>query len=219
MDVGCGDGSITNEFVNDNEVTGVDLSPVALEHLDKRVKKVLASADKLPFEDGGFDLVFSSELIEHLDDTGLARTLGEFRRLARKHILISVPNNEKLRKRFARCGACGREFHVYSHLQSFNRGKLQKLLPGWRLVDSRICGHPDTPSLNLVSWLRSRIAGNYFNLPEMICPYCGRGLSLAQLAGIRSAIDFSLRAAQKVVLLMLGKQAEPDWLLVLFSKE
>lgn len=218
LDVGCGDGSITNVLANNHSVTGVDLSPVGLKQIDMRVRTVLASADALPFPDRGFDLVFSSELLEHLDSASLYRAIREFGRLARRYILISVPNKEKLQKRFARCGNCRQEFHIYGHAHSFSLSKLRQLLPGWKLIDSQVCGYPDAPSLNAVGWLRNRIAGSYFYVEAAICPYCGAELVRRQPARIKAVADFLLRGVQKVILVVTLARAKPDWLLALFSR-
>ena len=64
VDVGCGDGYLTHKLAERWDVTGVDRSPVALQRL--RCRAVQASADELPFEDRSFDMLFSSQMLEHL---------------------------------------------------------------------------------------------------------------------------------------------------------
>ena len=61
VDVGCGNGAITNVIGKQYDITGVDRSKEALKHL--KTKTVLASADNIPLPSASFDLVFSSELL------------------------------------------------------------------------------------------------------------------------------------------------------------
>jgi 23S rRNA (guanine745-N1)-methyltransferase len=58
LDVGCGNGYITNELGGRYTVVGVDISTVALHHL--KVPGCLASAAQLPWADHAFDLVIAS---------------------------------------------------------------------------------------------------------------------------------------------------------------
>src|SRR5919109_2717274 len=64
VDVGCGDGAITNALGLQWAVTGVDSSRSALQHVT--TEAVLADARELPFPDASFDLAMSSQLLEHL---------------------------------------------------------------------------------------------------------------------------------------------------------
>ena len=56
LDVGCGNGVITNALGDKYNVTGVDRSTAALKSV--KTKKVQASADSIPIEDNSFDMVF-----------------------------------------------------------------------------------------------------------------------------------------------------------------
>ena len=56
LDVGCGDGAVTNPLVDDGvEVTGIDASEVALAHF--RGRQVAGDIEKLPFEDDSFEVI------------------------------------------------------------------------------------------------------------------------------------------------------------------
>lgn len=70
MDVGCGTGLNMKSLVGYGEVTGVDLSSVALEFCRTRghTRLVRAPIERLPFADNSFDLVTALDIIEHLDD-------------------------------------------------------------------------------------------------------------------------------------------------------
>jgi SAM-dependent methyltransferase len=74
LDVGCGVGMYTGQFLRYTpHVTGVELDlPAAVQARSRAPSIALAPAEALPFADGGFDVVFSHEVIEHVVDDRLA---------------------------------------------------------------------------------------------------------------------------------------------------
>ena len=84
LDVGCGDGRLTAEL-DAVEVTGADVSAVALERARRRLPEErlveLEPDAPLPFADGEFDLVLLAETLEHVRDVQLL--LSEVRRVLR----------------------------------------------------------------------------------------------------------------------------------------
>jgi SAM-dependent methyltransferase len=143
LDVGCGDGAITNALAERWDVTGTDSSAAALEHL--RTAAVQASAVALPFEDSSFDLVMSSQMLEHLDDADYRRAIAEMSRVTRDHLLISVPYREDLGLRQIRCPRCGLRAHVWGHQRAFTIDSLVRDLAGFEAVDVRIFGDLQEP--------------------------------------------------------------------------
>ena len=113
LDVGCGDGAITDRLAEAWEVTGVDASAAALAHV--QTTAVQAPATALPFDDGAFDLVLSSEMLEHLTDEDYKAALSEMARVTRRYLLLSVPYREDLGFRVIRCPRCGWRGHVWGH--------------------------------------------------------------------------------------------------------
>ena len=81
------------EYGRLGEVTGVDAFPEAIELCRERgLDNVLeAPVEELPFEPGSFDLMFATDVIEHLDDDVLA--LRELRRVAADgaRLVLTVP--------------------------------------------------------------------------------------------------------------------------------
>ena len=75
VDVGCGDGSLLFRYLKKSprEFYGVEGSPQLKAKAEERGLKV-PSCDlngRWPFEDNKFDVVFSSQVIEHLHNTRL----------------------------------------------------------------------------------------------------------------------------------------------------
>jgi SAM-dependent methyltransferase len=143
LDVGCGDGAITNELARRWLVTGVDSSRAALAHVEGDA--MLASAEKLPFPDRSFDLVMSSQMLEHLDDATYELAMGELRRVADRYLLISVPYKEDLGMRMVRCPRCGWVGHVWGHRRRFSPESLLRDLPGFEAIHVQAFGDLQNP--------------------------------------------------------------------------
>src|SRR5690348_2212167 len=81
LDLGAGAGIVTQMNFRDlaGKVCGVDLDPRVMDNPYLHDAKV-ADGGRIPYEDGRFDLVFSDNVLEHLDEpakvfTEVARVL------------------------------------------------------------------------------------------------------------------------------------------------
>ncbi|HUQ30807.1 MAG TPA: class I SAM-dependent methyltransferase, partial [Pyrinomonadaceae bacterium] len=70
LDVGCGTGANLELLGKYGEAFGVDVSEEALSFCRARGLENVrhGAAEKLPYEDGSFDLVTGLDVVEHLDD-------------------------------------------------------------------------------------------------------------------------------------------------------
>jgi len=70
LDVGCGTGANLKMLGAHGAVSGVDISPQALEFCRQRGLATVkfGAAESLPYPDESFDLVTALDVIEHLDD-------------------------------------------------------------------------------------------------------------------------------------------------------
>jgi len=93
LDVGCGTGANLLMLSKYGDAEGVDISEDALAFCRERgLENVkLGAAEKLPYEDGTFDLVTALDVVEHLDDD--LGGLREMRRVLRPggRVLLFVP--------------------------------------------------------------------------------------------------------------------------------
>lgn len=96
LDVGCGTG-INSEYMVKlgHNVVGVEISGVALDKYRGRGLKGTQCNinESLPFKNGSFDMIFASEVLEHLYDTGYF--LSESYRVLKPGgtLLLSTPNS------------------------------------------------------------------------------------------------------------------------------
>lgn len=172
LDVGCGNGIITNILSKTWDVTGVDISDEALSYL--QCKKIKASATSIPLPDKSFDILLSSEMLEHLSASEILLALSEFKRISRKYIIISVPNNENLQASYAKCPACGFIYHAWQHQQTFTKSRMRTLfLPEFINTCFSFCGESVRKWLPVLLTLK-HLLGQWMT-PEKapLCPHCG----------------------------------------------
>ncbi len=105
LDIGCGDGLFLRTGQSLKQVTGVgaDFSHTAIQKAEAQSSASLrfvsldATGDRLPFDDGSFDVVVALDVLEHLLEP--ERLLSEMKRVSRKEIIIGVPNFSSLPSR------------------------------------------------------------------------------------------------------------------------
>jgi SAM-dependent methyltransferase len=102
LDLGCGDGRFTGLIAGAGlAVVGADVARAAVERARTRHPeldfRVVPIDGPLPFEDGSFELVWASEVIEHIADT--AKWLSEVRRVLAPggRLLLTTPSHGRLR--------------------------------------------------------------------------------------------------------------------------
>lgn len=93
LDAGCGTGRNLQRYSRIGRTEGVDPSPDAVEFCRRRGLEAVQQAglEELPFEDGRFDLLTATDVIEHVSDD--AGALRELRRVAAPAaaLLLTVP--------------------------------------------------------------------------------------------------------------------------------
>ncbi|MBD0281634.1 MAG: class I SAM-dependent methyltransferase [Thermoleophilaceae bacterium] len=93
LDAGCGTGRNLMEFRRLGPAEGVDRSRQAVEFCQRRGLNGVreAAIEELPFGSGRFDLIFATDVLEHLPDDGAA--LAELRRVARPgaRLIVTAP--------------------------------------------------------------------------------------------------------------------------------
>lgn len=173
LDVGCGNGLITNELFIKSNVVALDRSMAALNYV--RTPKINAEANFLPVKSASVDLIFSSELLEHLDDSALREAVDEMQRVARSYVIISVPNQEMLQKNTLKCPNCHTIFNVSYHVQTFNRERLTKLFSEFTCIEFHEIGEKWRRYVPVLLNIRQKFGNGWFKIPpqrQVLCPNC-----------------------------------------------
>ncbi len=172
LDVGCGDGYITNALPGRLRVVGLDVGEASLKHV--RREKMIGQITDLPCGDGAFDLVMANDTIEHIPDGQFPLALTELRRASRRYLLITVPFMENMQAGRMICAHCGMGSHVNHHQRAFGVAELVSVFgPEWRVRAMTFSGTPMTPVERVFREIRAR-SGAAAGWENSICPGCGR---------------------------------------------
>ena len=147
LDLGCGAGEFTAELARYGaSAVGVEVAEAAVDRARARHPAIdfrLAPIDgPLPLEDSEVDLVWCSEVIEHVADT--ARWLSEVRRVLAPggRLLVTTPSHGRLR--VALGGVERFSEPLGDHLHLYTRRSLEQLLRefGFGQIEIRAAGGP-----------------------------------------------------------------------------
>jgi ubiquinone/menaquinone biosynthesis C-methylase UbiE len=87
LDAGCGTGGFLRWVLDEgpfSSAAGVDIGSAAIDLARRRVPEAelrVSALRELPFADGSFDLVVSGDVLQHVPEDEVARSLGEVRRV------------------------------------------------------------------------------------------------------------------------------------------
>ena len=134
LDVGCGEGVLTQRWANalaPRRVVGIDLDdPLLAAEWARRsapnLTYIAQRAERLPFADGEFDVATAIEVLEHVPDP--AHTVAEMARCAARHVLISVPHEPLWRAVNMARGAYWRQLgNTPGHVNHFSKSAIVSL--------------------------------------------------------------------------------------------
>jgi 2-polyprenyl-3-methyl-5-hydroxy-6-metoxy-1,4-benzoquinol methylase len=168
LDYGCGPGHLLPHLLDAGfEVQGADItrdtigSAVALEGRKRFLG--FATIDELLAEGRKFDAVFLVEVVEHLDDHWLAKTLDQVHALLKKGgiLIVTTPNEENLEDNMVYCPVSNTILHRWQHMRSWSQATLGSALVARAFRDVRTetrtfdGGKPD--SVSFLRYVASRI--------------------------------------------------------------
>lgn len=139
LDAGCGEGHLINELYkkSHSHYYGVDVTEIAIEKALNRcpfAKFSIADLASLKFEDGFFDVVIATEVLEHIIDYRAA--ISELIRVLKKGgtLIVTFPN--EVLWTISRFFLGRRPVKVPDHVNSFNPSKMKKIV-GLQLISLR----------------------------------------------------------------------------------
>lgn len=136
LDIGFGDGYFFKQLAKNKDriqMFGADISAQNIKKTYEELSRQrvvadirLGSIDNLPFQDGFFDVVVASEVIEHLADETLYEGIKEVSRVlaANGRFIVTVPYQEDMQEQVCFCPKCKSSFHRYGHKQYFDEDRL-----------------------------------------------------------------------------------------------
>jgi 2-polyprenyl-3-methyl-5-hydroxy-6-metoxy-1,4-benzoquinol methylase len=154
LDVGCGEGVLTVEWAErlgdtqvgagapqgtGGRVVGIDLDdPKLRAEWERRSRPNLEfraeEATSLSFEDDSFDMACAIEVLEHVPDP--EATLAEMARVARRHLLVSVPREPLWRGLNMARGAYLRDLgNTPGHVNHWSKRAFTSLLSRYGTVE------------------------------------------------------------------------------------
>ena len=157
LNIGIGAGIFEEIAVKKGlDVFSLDPNEKAVASLSRRLgmdeKVKVGYSHDIPFPDEFFDTVVVSEVIEHLSDEIIEKTLKEVLRVLQigGRIIGTVPSREKLNEQIAVCPECGERFHRWGHIKSFDSEVIKEFLSPYFDVE-KICERP-FPSRATMNW-------------------------------------------------------------------
>ena len=95
LDAGCGNGAVVREFLaRGYDARGIEISDKILhdECPDMLRRGIVrqGSLTQLPFADSNFDLVFCSDVMEHIPAEQVDRAVAELVRVAKRHLFLTI---------------------------------------------------------------------------------------------------------------------------------
>jgi SAM-dependent methyltransferase len=132
LDIGCGDGSFIIKFRKHCDVFGIDISQKAIDLAKEagvNAHKVDISYEKLPFENGYFDMVYMGDVIEHLLNPDFA--IKEVFRVLRSNgfLILSTPNLASWLNRLLLLLGMQPRYSEVSTIKQFGRFGRQDFIP------------------------------------------------------------------------------------------
>ena len=213
LDVGCGSGDAGRILqASGREVYSLDFSQAAL--MARPPRAIRARAGALPIASRSMDLVLSLEFLEYLPAGTLHAVAAEMERVARRWMLIGVPDREDLERHLVECPRCRYRFHRLGHLNRFDRDRLVALFPSYRLTRSSLLGPVVRDYPRTLLWMRQRIAHRFSEAEPsgtIRCPRCGE----TQFGRFRhNLLSLFVDAVHRGV-----GRSRPYWLLVLLERQ
>lgn len=225
LEVGCGNGAIVNRLQEQAEgrrIVGIDISETALKYV--KSEKYIGNINSIPFDDNSFDCVIVSEVIEHLTVSDFQVGLRELQRVAKRFILISVPNADDLQMDLRMCKNCHCWFNPDYHMNSFTKESLKNILNDF---DADFVKEIGPIKSSFIHTNISRCLLHYYKTPTTnigICPQCGYEFKKTDdivtyrpnnilFKKIKTVLDIFIKT------LILKKEEKSRWLLARFKKE
>jgi SAM-dependent methyltransferase len=164
LDLGCGAGRFGAALQDHGaDPVGVEIAEAALERARRNVPgaelHALGADGAIPLEDSSVDLVWCSEVLEHVPDT--AGLLSEARRVLRTggRLLATTPSHDLPRRALLALAGFDRHFDpLGQHVRFYSRRSLARVLGEFAFEDVHVSSIGGPPGLRETLVARARKA-------------------------------------------------------------
>jgi len=168
LDVGCGNGTVTN-MINRSFVVGLDIVRTPLTELKNHA--IQGIINMMPIKPKKIDLILLTEVLEHLDDEMYSEAISEIKRLESEYILITVPSDEDLKLDLCKCSVCGNLFNINHHYRVFDKDNIQREFPEYNVTTIKYETYRIYPNRFLIKIKQT--FGVYAYAKDAVCNKCG----------------------------------------------
>jgi hypothetical protein len=217
LDIGARDGHFSLLLANYfNNVTALDLQKPVIPH--ESINCVAGNLLNLQFDNNAFDLVFCSEVLEHIPPQQLAQACSELQRAASRYLIIGVPFQQDIRFGRTTCYSCMKKNPPWGHVNSFDQQRLIDLFPSFTAKEVSFVGETNDRTNSLSRFLMD-LAGNPYGtyMQNEHCIHCDQKLKQPPartfLQKVFTKIAFKLTSAQRTF-----TTKHPNWIHILFEK-
>lgn len=217
LDIGARDGYLSEMLTHYfTRVTALDLEKPAF--TIPNVETVKGDVTCLDITDNSFDIVFCSEVLEHIPSDQLQTACTEISRIAKNCMVIGVPYRQDTRVGKTTCGNCGYINPPWGHVNTFDEHRLKQLFPGAKSISTTYIGST-TERTNFVSSLLNNLAGNPWGTYDQDeeCVQCGCNLEKPENINILKKILSKLAKLLNIIQHIFIKPS-PLWIHVVFCK-
>lgn len=220
LDVGCGDGKLSEVVKSsfNTELVGLDFSFEPLRHTTFPV--VNGDASNLPFPDKSFDLVMTTDMLEHMPPALESQAWSELFRVGREYVLVAVPFQEELLDGMTCCPSCNEKFHVNWHDRSYEINRVVQNCPSdWCIDKIVLTGEAWTSMHPVETAFRRQVLGEWAGWSEAVCPECGhKGTENSSNSMLNPGVALALGTQIYTEYASLGWNRSHSEILVLFAK-
>jgi SAM-dependent methyltransferase len=127
------------------------------------------------FADRSIDLVFCTEVLEHIPD--VQHAANEIARVAKKRVVIGVPYRQDIRLGRVTCQSCGQIGPPWGHVNSFDEKRLRDLFSGLQMETVDFVGTGGLRTTAVAAFLMDHAGnpwGTYSQKWKCICGECYR---------------------------------------------
>ena len=177
LDVGARDGHFSTLLADRfHQVTALDLETPKIS--SPRVTCVQGDVTQLQFADNTFDLVFCTEVLEHIRPEQLGVACRELARVSNDRLLIGVPYKQDIRVGRTTCQSCHKANPPWGHLSIFDEQTLRSQFHEMSVETVSFVGE-NVQRTNAVSTFLMDLAGNPYGTYDQDepCIHCGAAIT------------------------------------------